>query len=135
MPASTPVGNVATNKDYQRLLDILAGEGGGGSAVDAYSRLMATERRVLDTVDRIVNEARTESHRRRLFTQMSLSEILDVMQRTLRQVFEEVMRARHPRDVWQTVSKMDRRICLGLVLVFAAVTIMVVEATSSLPRE
>lgn len=100
------------------------GAGSGGSPGSTYQRLMATEGRVLDTVDRVVNDARYLEARDTSFMQQSLSTILQRVARALLDAFEELLLARSIADVTAVFRKKDRILYFGLAAM--GITLIVV---------
>ena len=112
-------------KEYQELLDMIEGRGKNGK--DVYGNLMSTEERVLDTVDRVVNDARLQTTNQDSFLHMSLFDNAAATARTLHDTFLDLSRVRSARDVQLAFIKKDRLLYLGVVLVLVAVTLIVLD--------
>lgn len=114
-------------KEYQELMDIIHRRGKYGD--DVYTNLMNTEERVLNTVDRVVNDSRLQTVQADSFLNMSLLEIAGRTAEVLRDTYLDLLRVREIRDVPRAFSKKSRRIYLGLVLVALALVLMVLNAS------
>lgn len=90
---------------------------------DAYADLMRREQRVLDVVDRVVNDARGRITRERLFTNLTLTEVLLGSLRTVQHVIHDLTHVRKLMDVQHALWDGDRKIYVGLLLVAAALVI------------
>jgi len=119
-------------REYRSLLDIIHRRGLAGQ--DRYSALMNKEQRVLDTVDRVVNDARLAQARQGSFLDMSLLQVVGRMGEVLREAWTEVIAARSPRAVLAVFTPPGRRVYFGAALVLAALFLAVFHVTSSQPR-
>ena len=103
---------------------------GAQDAADAYQQLMARERRVLDTVDRIVNDAERGAAERDIGGpaaalargDMPAHEVLMRTAGSVRLLFEDLVACRSMEDVRRTLLGVDRsqRPFLGLALIALA---------------
>lgn len=121
------------SEEYRKLLELTAAEPSSGGrerrasrAVsgesDAYQALMAKERRVLDTVDRVVNDsilsrAAAESA---LFG-MPVHELVMRTVGAMRALFDDLVASRTLAEAGAAVRDPQRRPFLGVALVAAAV--------------
>ena len=126
-------GGEGVSAEYKSLVDTVFGRGASardraGSGTDAYSSLMAKERRVLDTVDRVVNDAAVTDADVRTFFDMPIHEIAIRIVGALRGLMDDLMEARKPKDVWRALMHEDRRVYLGLVLMATALVCATVQA-------
>lgn len=119
---------------YRGFVDVLSGTaapipgsgaGSGGGAGSTYQSLMATETRVLDTVDRVVNDARFVDAIQADFFQQPLGTVLDRTVRSMLDVFVDLMRARSIEDAVRAFSVDDRPLYLGLAVMAAVLCTMV----------
>jgi hypothetical protein len=122
--------------EYKELVDAVFGHGTSareraGSGTDAYQTLMSKERRVLDTVDRVVNDAAVVDADTRTFFQMPMHEIAIRIIRSIRGLMDDLYEARKPEHVLRAVMKDDRKVYLGLVLIAVALIIGLINASSS----
>lgn len=115
-------------REYRELMDAIEGRGQFGE--DAYGSLMSKERRVLDTVDRVVNDARLQSTSERLFTNLSMAQIVANTARVVHAIYRDLVRARSLDDVVRAFTPMKRRIYVGLILVAASLFMMAIRASS-----
>lgn len=112
-------------REYRQLMDAIQGRGRFGPEV--YGNLMNTEERVLDTVDRVVNDARLQRVTRASFLNMSLLEIAGRTADVLRAVYLDLFAVRSVHDFVKAFTKKDRRIYLGLVLIVIASLLVLLE--------
>ena len=101
-------------KEYEELMDIIRKRGRHGK--DRYQRLMEKEERVLDTVDRVVNDARLQEIKRTSVLDMSLFQILGKTGEILYDMYIEAFTVRSWRDAKDLFTRSDRRIYIGLVI-------------------
>lgn len=117
-------------REYKHLMSIIDGSARNGDEV--YNNLMNTESRVLDTVDRVVNDSRLQQVQRNNFLNMSLLEIAGTTAQVMRDTYLDLVKVRSARDFVKAFTKRNRRIYLGLVLVVVCVTLLALDATSAL---
>lgn len=99
---------------------------------DVYQSLMSQEKRALDTVDRVVNDARK--------TALRSSELVDLPMRDLgtramqmgKSIMDDLVVARDVADVRRALTAGDRKVFLGAALITVAV--MAALVTSFSPR-
>jgi hypothetical protein len=116
------------SREYRALLDAVHGRGEFRDPGDVYQSLMAKERRVLDTVDRVVNDAvRTETDTLS-FVQLPLHEVGIRAIAAARSLFADLMESRRPADFAKAVMKEDRKVYLGVILIMVAACIAIVDA-------
>ena len=134
-------GNIGKQKhggvssEYKELVDAVFGRGASvrdhaGSGTDAYQTLMAKERRVLDTVDRVVNDAAVVDVDSRTFFQMPMHEVAIRIVGSIRGLMDDLIEARKPEHVLRAVMLEDRKVYLGLVLIAVALCIALINASS-----
>jgi hypothetical protein len=91
---------------------------------DVYQHLMSRERRVLDTVDRVVNDAAKSDARADTLASMPLHELAMRSVSAVRSVFEDLVACRTLDDLRRALTiEQARRPFVGLALVAAAVLI------------
>jgi hypothetical protein len=115
-------------REYGELMDAIEGRGRFGE--DVYGALMQKEGRVLDTVDRVINDARLRKSSSRLFTNLPLKNVAFNTARVVQAVYRDLLRVRTLRQFQEVFTPLKRRIYLGVVLVCLAVFIMVVQVSS-----
>lgn len=112
-------------REYQEVQDIINRRG------DRYSELMAKERRVLDTVDRVVNDARLQRAERSSIMHMSIAQIATKMGDVMHEAFLEAVQARSVEDVMAIIRPSERRLYAGILLiVMALLSIMITVASA-----
>lgn len=127
---------------YQDLMDAVHGEGafsrqsgvGGGmgdvgDVGDVYQALMRKEGRVLDTVDRVVNDRLRTDDDRRSFLQLPLHVIGIRLVRALRGIVDDLVEARNVETVLKAFTREDRRVYLGALVVVLALLIAAVDVS------
>lgn len=105
-----------TNLEYDKLVRLL--NSSDTSAV--YEELIQKEQRVLDTVNRVVNYSNEKQVVASEFMNMSLDSIIHALFWNLRLVFRDVIGAKNAQDIWRTLTKDDRPIYFGILLVLLA---------------
>lgn len=114
--------------EYVRFVQTVAGTRVDGTSVghesappsEVYTDLMSRERRALDTVDRVVNDARK--------TELRSSELVDLPVRELagramvagKAILDDLVQARDARDVGAAMLRGDRKVFVGAALVTIA---------------
>lgn len=129
--------------EYRRLLESVAAEddgrrgrrGGGTPTVlmDPYQQLMAKERRVLDTVDRVVNDSLAKRDADSATSSLLAQPVHVLAMRTagaLRALLDDLVASRSLRDVGQALSDPLRRPYIGVALVGIAVMMGMIELAS-----
>jgi hypothetical protein len=118
------------SREYRELLDTLRGRGRGFKEPgELYQSLMAKERRVLDTIDRVVNDSVRSDREERSLLQLPLHELGVRAIAAARGLFHDVVEARRPRDVLNAVTKDDRMVYLGVFLILLALCVAFVDLT------
>jgi hypothetical protein len=99
---------------------------------DVYSDLMSRERRVLDTVDRVVNDA-IETRRNRSSSSLSGMPVHEVAMRTMgavRSLWDDLINAASLEDVMTALTDPSRVLFLGIAMVTLAAMMAIVLAMS-----
>ncbi len=132
-------------QEYRRLLDVVSAEDRereldrtrkspatpGGSDQDAYQQLMSRERRVLDTVDRVVNDDVARRSVRSGILSMSLAELCFRSVSALRGLFDDLIDAATARslpDALAALRNPHRMPFLGVTLVAVALMLAALQA-------
>lgn len=140
-PASvlaTSLGHAALDDAREMLQQVTGGaapgpglETAGGDGVgDVYQQLMARERRVLDTVDRVVNDAAQRDRRARSFLHLPLHEVGMRAMAAARGLLDDLSAARSPRDAYAALTHPGRAVYLGVLLLLLAMCAAFVHATT-----
>ena len=106
-------------REYKEIMDIIHRRDRSGDG-ERYNALMSKERRVLDTVDRVVNDARLQQVRRRSFLDMSLVQIILRTAEVLHDMYLEAFAVRSLDDLTAIFARPERRVYIGLVIVVIA---------------
>jgi hypothetical protein len=105
---------------------------GAGAEEDAYSELMAKEQRVLDTVDRVVNDAvEKRDWRSGPLSGMPVHEVAMRTMGALRTLWDDLMAAQSLKDVQVALLDPSRALYIGLALVALAVALSLAHAMST----
>lgn len=115
-------------REYQEMQDIINRRGDHGR--DRYGDLIDKEERVLDTVDRVVNDARLQRSERGSILHMSVAQIATRTAEVMYQVFRDALAARSTEDAKALLRSPERRLYLGIVLVTLALLAMLVTLGS-----
>ena len=119
------------SEEYRRLLEI-ATDGGGRkkkhgrndspAAPDAYQHLMSRERRVLDTVDRVVNDAvkHKSADADRSLLDTPIHELAMRTVGAIRALFDDLVASRSIEDVLAALKDPTRTAYVGLALIALA---------------
>lgn len=99
--------------EYSGLLDILE----KSNVEDSYKELMKKEDNVLGTINKVVNTLREKKNRERNFTDMSISEIYNLLFIEVPMTFAELEKARTMDDILVILGKNNRLIYMGILLV------------------
>lgn len=91
---------------------------------DAYQQLMAKEQRVLDTVNRVVDDRLRVEGAERTFFDLSLHEIVVRMMAVARGIMDDLIVSKNLSDVMNAFSRDDRTVYVGLALILATVIIL-----------
>ena len=125
--------------EYRQLLDLVAKEDSkresSRTVVDAdstkpkdvYQELMSKERRVLDTVDRVVNDAAERRLEGTVFHRMPLHEIIMRTLGALHALWDDLLVSTSPKEVWEALIDKGRMPFIGLACVVLSVTIAVIH--------
>ena len=119
--------DVPKAREYSELLQLIERR----DDEDRYTELMKKERRVLDTVDRVVNDAQAQKIRKSGLLYMSVPEVLTRTAETLHDVYLELFTVSNLREAWEVLSRPERRIYLGIVLVLVGLILGFVQMTSA----
>jgi hypothetical protein len=118
--------------EYKALLDMVRKKDGNGTegATDTYQYLMSREKRVLDTVDRVVNDSWRKDAETRTFLQLPLHEIGGRILSTLNAILEDLVAARNATSVYKALVHGERKIYTGIFLLTMALVALFADATS-----
>ena len=120
------------SEEYRKLLEAASPPraGGGrprakdpastGKSMDAYQHLMSRERRVLDTVDRVVNDSIVREDGGRTLFGMPVHELAMRAVGAVRSLVDDLIAARTIEDAKTALIDAGRRPYLGVALVAAA---------------
>lgn len=111
-------------KEYEDLMAILRGD-----VDDAYGHLLSKEARVLDTVDRVVNDARLQSVSSKSILNMSVSTIVSNTATTVLDIYRELYGVKRLRDVRDILTKKGRLLYVGILITVSAMLLLIFRAT------
>lgn len=114
-------------REYQELMDIVEGRGDHKND-GTYGRLMDKERRVLDTVDRVVNDARLQKIASKSILNMPVVDIVGRAGTSVSAIYQDILRIREPHDVITAFTKDDRRLYVGIIIVVISVIVLFFQA-------
>lgn len=126
-----------TNKDkgndHDDVLQSIAQltEGSLDERGDALSLLMQKEARILDTVDRVANTARSSVVDARLFTQLPLADVAKNSMRTLRDIMFDITHIGRWTDLPSIFAKQDRKIYVGIFIIAIAFFMFFVSSSTA----
>lgn len=120
---------------HRALLDAVHGRGAfsesaSASKPEVYQYLMARERRVLDTVDRVVNDARRVEEKHTSLLEMPLQEVIMRAMSALKGLFQELLAARSLAEAKEAFAHGERRVFLGVCLVLLGFCLAFIQASS-----
>lgn len=128
---AAPIADAAVNPEYQALLDAVRGRGefaqsGGSGSADAgdaaYQFLLSRERRVLDTIDRVVNDVRVKDADEQRLLEMPLHVVLMRTMTTVRTLMDDLLEVRSPEDAWRALtSPPERKTFIGVFLLLLGI--------------
>jgi hypothetical protein len=95
-----------------------------------YQHLMSREKRVLDTVDRLVNDSWRKDADSRSFLQLPLHEIGVRVMSTTTSLLDDLVAARSAQQVFAAFATGDRKIYVGVLLVALALALFFISASS-----
>lgn len=94
---------------------------------DVYRRLMSKERRVLDTIDRVVNDSNQRDLDDGMISRMAVHEIVMRVLAALRTLWDDLLSSRTGADVWLALSDKDRMPYVGMALVAGSALVAIVD--------
>ena len=123
--------------EYRHLLELVAKEDKkrtgadvaasvGIESKDIYQELMAKERRVLDTVDRVVNDAAERRLEETVFHRMPVHEIIMRTLGSMHALWDDLVTSTSAKDVWEALADKQRMPFIGLVLVTTSIVIALI---------
>jgi hypothetical protein len=126
-------GNTNKEHDHDHVIGSIVQltEGSLDERGDALSMLMQKEARVLDTVDRVVNTARSSVVDARLFTHLTLADVARNSMRTLRDIMFDITHIGRLTDIPGIFAKQDRKIYVGLFIISIAFFMFFVSASTA----
>ena len=111
--------------EYKAIMDVVE-----TSDVDnVYPDLMNKEHQVLDTVNNVVNYYRNTKQEEKQFLHKSLHEIYNLMFLEVPLIMSELLKAKSIDDVTHTLTKNDRLIYLGVMLVVLSIILFFINSS------
>lgn len=115
------------NKDYAKFMRALYGTQDNRDG-EQYQKLMAHEKDVLATVNRVANQARRDRTRDAQFVHMSLQAVVRRFSHAMTTLVQDLARARNTRQLMRALKHKDRTMYLGLLLVIVALFLLLLQA-------
>ena len=110
--------------------DLVAQLGDGKSKETVYEEIMAKEQNRIDLMNRVVAQKQQAEIQASIFYNASLLEIAQTFAATWRRIFIELAIEKAPPHKWQSILyDGDRKIYVGMMLVFVACFLYFVDAT------
>lgn len=128
---SADVASPARAREYRELMDIIHRRGEHGR--DRYGSLMDKEERVLDTVDRVVNDARLQDFRHSSFLDMTVVQIIGKTAEVVHDMYVETLSARSMSDARDVLVRPERRIYIGIVVLAVGFFLGFIQMIASSP--
>lgn len=95
---------------------------------EQYQALMAHEKNVLATVNRVANQERRDRTRDQQFVHMSLHAIVTRFSHAMTTLVQDLARVRSTRQLMRALKHKDRTMYLGLLLVIVALFLLLLQA-------
>ena len=119
------------SKEYRDLLDAIETRGkyrnDGKEAGELYHSLMKRERRVLDTVDRIVNDDKRRRSEASSFLNMPLHRIGIKIVAVVRGVMDDLINVRNLEDLKKIIRSTERKIYFGIFIILVAILALIID--------
>jgi len=96
---------------------------------EVYKRLMSKERRVLDTVDRVVNDSAERRASEMILYKLPIHEIVMRTLGATRALWDDMIEVRTVDDALRALSDKQRMPYIGIMLVAVAVVLAVIQTT------
>jgi hypothetical protein len=97
---------------------------------DAYTKLLKKEARVLKTVDRVVNQARTDVVRGDTFLNLSITDIGLRTMRVMQLILDDMLHVRSLDDAMRVLWDGERKIYVGIVVISIAFVMFFATASN-----
>lgn len=105
------------NLEYSQLVDLL----NKSRPQDVYEELMKKEEKVLDTINRVVNYSNERETVKSEYMNMSINEHVHTLFKVVKQVQNDLFKAKSLKDVSATMLADDNMFYIGCLLVFVAI--------------
>lgn len=118
--------------EYSKILNLIDENDNRGST-DVYSQLIDKEHNAINVVNRVVDNEKNKKEDAFLFYNMTLLSIVAVFANTWKNIFLELAVIRDYKNVmsiWDVFNKKGRKIYVGMMLVFIAFFIYLVDVAS-----
>ena len=133
--AEAPKGFDAQD-EYRTLLSLVSKEkkrerrprkGKDVSQEDVYQQLMSKERRVLDTVDRVVNDAAERRHKETFLHRMPVHEIVMRTLGAVHALWDDLIMSKSIEEALEALSDKGRMPFIGISLIAIAIIVAVIH--------
>jgi hypothetical protein len=112
--------------EYKSLMDTL----NRADRDTVYEDLMKKETSVLSNVNAVVKEYRDHAHEKKQFINMSINDIIHKVFTELPMIMMEINQVKTPQDYVRIVTKGDRLVYLGIIIVMVAFCVFFAEISS-----
>ena len=113
------------NKDYRALVSMLYGGSVGDD--EMYQELMKKEGNVLDTVNRVANQMRTDATQADEFVNLPIVAVIHRVYTSVRAVMKDLPAARNAKQLRDVIMRDDRRIYIGVLLICVALFLLLLQ--------
>lgn len=128
--------------EYVRFVDALGGSSNLASTMqmqpgrvsaapsEVYQSLINRERRALDTVDRVVNDARKTALASTQLVDLPIRDLALRAMSTAKSIMDDLVEASSPTEVRNALTSGDRKVFLGAALIIVAIAAALVTSFS-----
>ena len=121
-----------SSEEYRRLLESVTSSKSSptGSDMDQYQYLMSREKRVLDTIDRVVNDSLVKKEEGSTLLDLPVHTLAMKSAGSLRALLDDLMVSRSYEDVIKALTDPMRRPYIGIALVVIGIIVGLLEIAS-----
>ena len=122
-----------SSEEYRRLLESVTSSKKSsptGSDMDQYQYLMSREKRVLDTIDRVVNDSLVKKEEGSTLLALPVHTLAMKSAGSLRALLDDLMVSRSYEDVIKALMDPERRPYIGIAMVVIGIIVGLLEIAS-----